>query len=333
MEDRPMHVEFTHVTAPFSPSSGAPATSFFFDPREARRRISLIENAGFNRLVVDDAGGVLTNMDLASQVSQCGSTLDIALTHWAGVIEPVVAARQIAALDRESNGHLSLRVMAGSYYGAGALGQATTGHVAASQRTDEYLVLLKRLWSNDRPFDHEGAAYSLRNGFVARKGPRGPEVPFRLSGLSGTAFRVAGRHASVFELPFAVPGHVRHIIDRVRTAASEAGRSSKIAFALSLPFDRYGIGGSQLADEGDVEAAIRNGAPERIALALLPYLEAGISEFLIKGLFANKAIEMFAEQLAPIVRNSAARLSGHDMGWMAQAAYSNRGGTLRQSAH
>ncbi len=316
-----MNVEFTHVTAPFFPSQGASATSFFFDPHEASRRIALIESAGFNRLVVDDAGGVLTNMDLASQASNCGSTLEIALTHWAGVIEPVVAARQLAVLDHECNGHLSLRVMAGSNFDAGSYGRAVDSHVAASQRTDEYLVLLKRLWSNDRPFDHEGAAYSLRNAFVARKGPRGAEVPIRLSGLSGTAFRVAGRHASVFELPFAVPGHVRHIIDRVRTAASEAGRSAKVAFAISLPFDRYGIGGSQPVDEGDAEAAIRSGSPERIALALLPYLEAGVSEFLVRGLHANKAISMFGEQIAPIVRNSAARLSGNDTGWMAQAAY------------
>ena len=81
-----MHVEFTHVTAPFPPMPGRPIVSFYFDPHEARRRISLIENAGFNRLVIDDAGGVLTNMDLASQVARRGFALDIALTHWGLVL-------------------------------------------------------------------------------------------------------------------------------------------------------------------------------------------------------------------------------------------------------
>ncbi|WP_292219204.1 LLM class flavin-dependent oxidoreductase, partial [Mesorhizobium sp.] len=74
------------------------------------------------------------------------------------------------------------------------------GHTVVWQRIDEYLVLLKRLWSNDRPFDHEGAFYSVKGGYVPRKGPHGADVTIRLGGQSGTALRVAGRHADVFEL-------------------------------------------------------------------------------------------------------------------------------------
>jgi alkanesulfonate monooxygenase len=297
----PMHVEFTHVTAPSSPL--ADATPFFFDPFETRRRVAALEGAGFSRIVIDDAGGVLTNMDLAAQVARLGAPLDIALTHWAGVVEPAEAARQFAALDRASCGNLSVRMVAGDM---------GTAHLAGLKRTDEYLVLLKRLWTNDRPFDHEGAAYSLRAAFLARKGPRGADIPIRMSGLSGTAFWVAGRHATVFELPFAQPGHLRHVIDRVRAAASEAGRTSRVSFAMPLPFD---VTPSQGDGTGDsLVNAIRQEAPERLALALLPHLEAGVSEFLVRGLVTYRAIEDFGERLAPILRNSAAHLSLRDGG-------------------
>lgn len=312
-----MHVEFTHVAAQAQSNDGRPA-SFFFDPHDAVERITLIENAGFGRLIIDDDGGVLTNMDIASQMARGESTLEIALTHCAGVIEPAIAAKQLAALDRQSDGRLSLRIIAGA---RDASAPVAPVHVEAMRRTDEYLVLLKRLWSNDRPFDHEGAAYSLRNGYVARKGPRGADIPIRLGGLSGTAFQVAGRHATVFELPFAVPGHIRHIIDRVRSAASEAGRTSKIAFAMPLPFGDYGSGVFDQGGASEIELAIRSGSPERISLLALPFLEAGVSEFIIHGLRTPKAVEEFGHNIIPMIRNSAARLSS-DAGCAVRTAYS-----------
>ena len=122
----------------------------------------------------------------------------------------MIAARQLAALDSESGGRLSLRIMAGSYDASG-FAETSYGHVGAFRRTDEYLVLLKRLWSNDRPFDHEGAAYSLRNGFVARKGPHAarrcrfasvgfPERPFELLGAMHRFSNCLSRFLTTFAI-------------------------------------------------------------------------------------------------------------------------------------
>jgi alkanesulfonate monooxygenase len=136
-----------------------------------------------------------------------------------------------------------------------------------------------------------------------------------MSGLSGTAIWVAGRHATVFELPFGHPGHVRHLIERVRTAAAEAGRAAKVSFAMPIPFDTK----PRAVDDGDdVATAIRQGSPERIALALLPYLEAGVSEFMVDGLGTRGAIEDFGQNVMPIVRNSAAHLTQRDGDWAVQ---------------
>ncbi|MFI0845536.1 LLM class flavin-dependent oxidoreductase [Mesorhizobium sp. IMUNJ 23232] len=303
-EELSMHIEFTHVPGPFRATAGEAATPFFFDIREAQQRLTTIERAGFDRVVVDDAAGLLTNMDLAAQAMRSTSALDISLTHWAGAVEPTVAARQLAALDAFSHGRLSIRIMTTPHSGVNG---EPAGHVETLQRTDEYLVLLKRLWANDRPFDHEGPAYSMRNGFVARKGPRGAEIPFRMNGLSGTAFRAAGRHADVFELPFATPDHIGHIVQRVCQAATECGRTGRLRFALPLRFDQLSQQGGDARGIGDLGAAIRGGSSERIALALLPYVSLGVCEFMIGGLNEREAIADFGERVIPIVRNSAAR--------------------------
>lgn len=297
-----MQIEFTHIAGPASVDEA----SFFFDGGEARRRLAAIESAGFHRVVIDDAGGLLTNMDLAGEAIRATAHIEVALTHWAGGIEPVVAARHLARLDAASGGRLSLRLTAGSHGFAGP-GGVPPGHAQMLQQTDEYLVLLKRLWSNDRPIDHEGPAYSVRGGYVVKKGPRAAAVPLRMSGLSGTAFRVAGRHADVFELPFAEPGQLRHIVERVQAAALECGRASHIGFALPLRFDRLATAWPDAGGGSEVEAAIRSGEPARIALSLLPYFALGIGELMIRGLNEPAALAVFGERIAPIIRNSAAR--------------------------
>ena len=89
-------------------------------------------------------------MDVAAETARATATVGIALTHWSGVIHPVVAAQQIAALDRLSDGRLSLRFLLGPDGQIGDGADQLGSHVEALRQTDEYLVLLKRLWS-ERP--------------------------------------------------------------------------------------------------------------------------------------------------------------------------------------
>jgi alkanesulfonate monooxygenase len=161
---------------------------------DARALRPVLESV-FGTIVIDGPAGILTNMDIAAEAARTTSIPGIALTHWSGVIDPVVASRQIAALDRFADGRLSLRFLFGPD-GHASEEAEQIDHVEALRQTDEYLVLLKRLWSNDLPFDHEGPCYSISGGFVDRKGPQAADIPIRMGGVSGIALDVAGRHAT-----------------------------------------------------------------------------------------------------------------------------------------
>lgn len=87
------------------------AIPFFYDFAETATKLGLIEDGGFQKIVVDDSAGLLTNMDLAAQVLDRTASLEVVLTHWAGVVEPTVAARQLASMDRKSGGRLALRMI------------------------------------------------------------------------------------------------------------------------------------------------------------------------------------------------------------------------------
>ncbi|TIS58533.1 LLM class flavin-dependent oxidoreductase [Mesorhizobium sp.] len=290
-----MPIEFTHVPGKIHPADAG----FFYDFVETATKLSLIGDAGFRKIVVDDQAGLLTNMDIAAQALDRTSSLEVVLTHWAGVIEPTVAARQLAALDAKSGGRLSLRMLSEPLSDDDAETRPA-GHTAVWQRIDEYLVLLKRLWSNDRPFDHEGAFYSIKDGYVPRKGPHGADVTIRMGGQSGTALKVAGRHADIFELTPGSLDEIRQMMQRVRSAAAEHGRAGKLRFALPVRIrPEHNASGHKSVDV--------SGPPAQIALSLFPYAALGIHEFMIAGVDRPREIATAGRETIALLRNSLAR--------------------------
>jgi alkanesulfonate monooxygenase len=286
-----MPIEFTHVPGKVHPAGTSSTVPFFYDFAETATKLSLIEDVGFRKIVVDDQAGLLTNMDLAAQVLDRTSSLEVVLAHWAGVIEPTVAARQLASIGVKSGGRLSLRMLSEPL---------SDDDAVVWQRIDEYLVLLKRLWSNDRPFDHEGTFYSIKGGYVPRKGPQG--VAIRMGGQSGTALRVAGRHADIFELAPGPLDEVRQLMDRVRGAAAEHGRASKVRFALPVR-----IRPEEGASTAGHRAVDLLGPPAQIALSLLPYAALGITEFMVVGIDRPRQIATAGRETIALLRNTLAR--------------------------
>lgn len=293
-----MSVEFTHV--PTTSRRHQPQYLSHADDGAASYRRRLAIEGAFANVVIDGPGGILTNMDVAAETARATATSGIVLTHWSGVMHPVVAARQIAALDRLACGRLSLRFLFGPDGHASEGADQQHGHVEALRQTDEYLVLLKRLWANEQPFDHEGPHYSVAGGFVERKGPQGADMPIRMGGISGIALDVAGRHATVFELTPGAPEEIRDLIQRVETAAARYGRAGKIRFALPVLLTPAGQAG-HTSHSGAIGVS---GPPARVAQTLLGYAALGISEFMVSGLDDEDAIAAFGRNIAPVFQRT-----------------------------
>ncbi|MDR5667704.1 LLM class flavin-dependent oxidoreductase, partial [Burkholderia cenocepacia] len=73
-------------------------------------------------------------------------------------------------------------------------------HDARYARTDEYLGILRRIWTEAQPFDHDGAHYRFKQGFSEVKPFQQPHVPIYFGGASEAALAVAGKHADVYAL-------------------------------------------------------------------------------------------------------------------------------------
>lgn len=271
------------------PSEQGTESSFFLDPEFHIPTLREFETLGISGLVVDNAGDALSNLEISAAIGN-GSTLDMIVTHWAGVVGPTVAATQFARLDTALAGRLSLRVGAASHQ------DDPLDHEAACRRTDEYLKLLMQLWSKAQPFDHEGEFYSVRTGFVPTKGPQGNAIPVRMSGRTGTAIQLAARHATIFELSPGSPDAVARQIERVLAAATIYGRARAIRFSYPLL-------------RGDLARTVQSPggtAAAKIALNLLAYVKAGVTEFMVVGLIPQPIMRLLATEVANLLRNSIA---------------------------
>ncbi|RJG44499.1 LLM class flavin-dependent oxidoreductase [Mesorhizobium sp. DCY119] len=302
MEESAMHVEFTSRTERWTEAEAARSSDLLARQSQAHRLARAVEGAGLDRLLIADNQGLADNGQLASFVLHNTFNLGVVVSHSAGVLAPQVAAQQFATLDQLSGGRLSIRIVAGD-----------TGldHEASLARTDEYLVLLKRLWANDKPFDHEGPHYSLKDAFAGSKPFGRAQIPFILGGLSGTAIKIAAKHADLFELPAGTVAEARQTISRVRAAAACHGRSDKIRFSVPV---RPVIAGTRAeawakADRlgHDGEAIRLVGTAEQVALALLSYCDLGVREFVLHGLDQPHDLATFGRDVAAIVKRSVAR--------------------------
>jgi alkanesulfonate monooxygenase len=99
-------------------------------------------------------------------------------------------------------------------------------------RTDEYLAILKRIWTERGPVDHDGRYYQFKGASTAVRCVQAPHIPIYFGGASDAAIEVAGKHADVYALWGETQAQVREIIARVRAAAARHGRT--VRFSLSL---------------------------------------------------------------------------------------------------
>jgi alkanesulfonate monooxygenase len=261
------------------------------------------EAAGIDRLLIADRSQAQDAAALASYILNATSALGVEVEHRAGSLSPEIAARQIATLDQLSGGRITVRIMPPTCKAE------AFSHEESFARLDEYVVLLKRLWSNDKPIDYEGSFHRLKAAFSGAKPFNGSSVPLALAGVSGTAVKVAARHADRFVLPAATIEETRRTIERVRAAASCHRRVDTMRFALPVrpsPSRYASFAGMGFVDRASAEATAIPGAPDKAALRLLDYCEIGITDFIVAGLRTAREISVFGSAVAPLVRRALA---------------------------
>ncbi|MDG2111368.1 MAG: TIGR03619 family F420-dependent LLM class oxidoreductase, partial [Actinomycetota bacterium] len=144
---------------------------------------------------------------------------------------PVVAAKQIATLDHMSGGRTLLGIGVGWMREEfEAIGVPFDDR---GRRTDEYIAVMRELWTADRPTFH-GEFVNFDDTYC-RPQPAQGSVPLIVGGDTKIAARRAGRLGDGY---FPARGAPQELLDLARRTAEEHGRDpDAIEITTSMPDD------------------------------------------------------------------------------------------------
>ena len=192
----------------------------------------------------DPDGPIFEGWTLLSALAAQTSRLRLGLMVTSNRVRPPALLAKIAAtVDIVSRGRLEFGIGAGSRtdipwarreYDAYGLPYHDAAYAVGS--LGEACTLIRRLWTEDRPFDFHGSYYDLTGAFCNPKPVQRPGPPIVIGGMASATLRVVAEHADVWNLPGGdVEAGLRRaaVLDRF---CAEIGRDpASITRSLILP--------------------------------------------------------------------------------------------------
>jgi alkanesulfonate monooxygenase len=202
------------------------------DPEYLRASVLAHDEGGFDRILIGWFSNGPDGLQIAAHAAAYAHRISFLVAHRPGFMSPTNAARAYASLDQLSNGRAAIHIISGG----DDVDQRRDGDWTTKDeryaRTDEYVSILKSVWTADRPVDFSGRFYRIAGAMPDVRCVQQPRPPIFFGGASDAAVRVAGKHADVYMLWGETHEQVREITARVRAEAARNGR--QIRFSLSF---------------------------------------------------------------------------------------------------
>ena len=192
------------------------------------------EEAGFDMVLTGYSSSTPDGFEVAGYAAAHTERLGYLIAHRPGFVAPTLAARKAATLDQLTNGRIALHIITGG----NDIEQRQDGdwldHDSRYRRTDEYLDVMRRIWTETEPFDHDGEFYHLQAAYSQARCRQYPHVPLFFGGASEAALDTASRRADLFALWGEPRASIAERIADVRQRAAAAGRDpADMRFSLS----------------------------------------------------------------------------------------------------
>jgi alkanesulfonate monooxygenase SsuD/methylene tetrahydromethanopterin reductase-like flavin-dependent oxidoreductase (luciferase family) len=195
-----MPVEFLGIAATHNGSETTPRTGPAFDKEYTLRLARAHEDFGWDRILFAYGSGSPEPGTAAAYVAAHTSTLGLLLAHRPNVSYPTFAAKEFATLDQISDGRLAVHFITGGDDREQAREGDRLPKDERYARTREYIEIVKRAWTEERPFDHHGAHYRFED-FVSDVRPvQRPRPNVSFGGSSPAAYAAGGAVADIYAL-------------------------------------------------------------------------------------------------------------------------------------
>ena len=220
-----MPVEFLGIAATNNGSETTPRAGGSFDKDYTIRLARAHEDHGWDRVLFAYGSGSPDPAPAAAYLASRLDKLQILLAHRPNVSYPTFAAKTFATLDHISDGRLTVHfITGGSDQEQRREGDYLTKDDRYS-RTQEYIQIVKKIWTTHEPFHHEGEHYQFSD-FVSDVFPlQQPRPRVSFGGSSAAAYRAGGAEADIFCLWGEPLAQTAEQIESVKAAAKAAGRT------------------------------------------------------------------------------------------------------------
>jgi alkanesulfonate monooxygenase len=157
------------------------------------------DRGGFDRVLIGYGAVGPEGWAVAATVLHHTERLGVLVAHRPGFVQPAVLARQAATLDHLTGGG---RIAIHFITGGDEADQHREGdfvpHDVRYRRTGEVMSLVRRLWTEDSPFDAEGEFYRYEGAFTSVKPVTPGGIPLYFAGASPPAIEVGAALADVY---------------------------------------------------------------------------------------------------------------------------------------
>lgn len=269
--------------------------------------------------------------------------ITIVATAHAPAVHPLVAAKAATTADHISQGRLALNVVMGWFPDELAMfGIEPADHDARYAYGDEWLTIIRRLWTEDEPFDHHGRFLECRQAQAFPKPVADPQIINAGSSPAGIDF--SARQADFNFLSIFTLDTAREHAAQIKTLAREQyGREIRVlTYGTVWCADTEEEAQAQYAavrDSGDHEAAenfmaglglnsesfgdqmafVRErfvtsgggypivGTPEQVAQELIAISEAGLDGMVFGFLDHTDGLTRLERDVIPLLRDDGLR--------------------------
>lgn len=192
------------------------------------------EDAGFSFALVP-VGTTCQDAWLASAVV-AGRTerLRFLVAMRPGFVAPTVAAKMSNTLDQLTQGRVLINVVTGGYPAELAADGDFTDHDERYARTQEFMQVVRKAWTEPKRWDHEGEYYRVHGGNVFPKPFQQPYPPFYFGGASEKGRRVGAEEADVYLLWGETLPMVEERIADMRKRAEAIGRTLRFGMRIHV---------------------------------------------------------------------------------------------------
>lgn len=282
---------------------------------------------------------VLDAWSIAAAVAAVTTKLNILTAIRPGFYHPALLAKKATTIDEISGGRFALNIVSAWWQEeARQYGGFFTEHAERYARTEEFIAVLKGLWS-ETPFSFKGDFYHLENTILMPKPVKNNHIPLYAGGESETGRQTIAKTCDSYVMhggtveeikekiedmnrrrqelgkePFNTFGMAAFVIcrDTEEEAQEELARITKVK-AGSAGYDSYQdfISKSKLNVQVSLEDySVSNrglrpnfiGTPEQIAQRILEYEQAGLNLLILQFSPQLEEMKRFSEQVMPLVK-------------------------------